>query len=84
MNDFLLHAHVIVKTSNLVISCRCYAVPPKIRAKIRAARAARIFVYFLLTNDIIVLWRSRLLPSPSAFLNYISSLLILNHGCAGQ
>ena len=46
MNDSQLHAHVVVKTSNLVVSRRRYAEDLKIFAKIRAARAARLFMIF--------------------------------------
>ena len=46
MKDSLLHAYVVVKTSNLVISRRRYAEGANILAKIRAARAARLFMLF--------------------------------------
>ena len=49
MKDSQLHAHVDIKTSNLVISHCRYADDlqnAKIRAKIRAARAARLFMIF--------------------------------------
>ena len=51
-----LYPHVVVKTSNLVISCRCYAEYGKKFVKMRAARAARLF-FSLLTNHDTVLWR---------------------------
>ena len=46
MKDSQLHAHVVVKTSNLVVSRPRYAEISKIFAKIRAARAARFFMIF--------------------------------------
>ena len=46
MKDSQLHAHVVVKTSNLVVSRPRYAEDLKIFAKIRAARAARLFMIF--------------------------------------
>ena len=54
MKDSQLHAHVVVKTSNLVILRRCYAEDLKIFAKIRACST---IIYDFLTNDIIVLLR---------------------------
>ena len=39
-------ARVVLKTSNLVISCRCCEESAKICFKIRAARAARLFFLF--------------------------------------
>ena len=48
MKDTLLHACVVVETSNLVISHRCYAEDRKHTCKIRAAHLARLFMLFLL------------------------------------
>ena len=42
MKDSLLYAYVVVKTSNLVILASSF----KILSKIRAARAARLFMLF--------------------------------------
>ena len=46
MKDSQLHAHVVVKTPNLVVSRRRYAEDLKMFAKIRAVRAARLFMIF--------------------------------------
>ena len=56
MNDFLLSAHVVLKTWNLIISRCCFVDYGKKCTEMRAARAAQ---YFFLTNDILALWRCR-------------------------
>ena len=54
MKDSLLHAYVVVKTSNLVISRRRYAEDRK-----NTCCTCSTIIYALLTNDIIALWRCR-------------------------
>ena len=56
MKDSQLHAHVVVKTSNLVISRRRYAEDLKNICSNPCGTCSTI-IYDLLTNDIIVLWR---------------------------
>ena len=46
MKDSLLHTYVVVKTSNLVIHVVVMQRTANILAKIRAARAARLFMLF--------------------------------------
>ena len=47
MKDSLLRAHVVIKTSNLVVSHRPYTEYHKNPSyKIRAARTARLFMLF--------------------------------------
>ena len=56
MKDSHLHAHVVVKTSNLVVSRRRYAEDLK-NICYNPCGTCSTIIYDLLTNDIILLWR---------------------------
>ena len=58
MKDSLLHAYVVIKTSNLAISRRRYAEDRKHTCSNPCCTCSTI-IYALLTNDIIALSRFR-------------------------